>query len=151
MSWCVVREMRPEVTRRRDQTSPMEWFRGKRVAIWGCGAIGTQVAEAVVRAGASRIELVDNQKVAPGLLVRQGFEDSDIGQPKAAALAGRLKRIEPDVETEAIGEDLIYRLGETNSLPDVDILIDCTASSAVRMRLEQTLLWRFHARPQLPR
>ena len=139
VGWCDVREMRPEVTRRRDQTSPMAWFRGKRVAIWGCGAIGTQVAEAVVRAGASRIELVDNQKVAPGLLVRQGFEDSDIGQRKAAALAGRLKRIEPDIETEAIGDDLIYRLGEANPLPDVDILIDCTASSAVRMKLEQTL------------
>ena len=139
VGWCVVREMRPEVTRRRDQTSPTAWFRGKRVAIWGCGAIGTHVAEAVVRAGATRVELVDNKEVAPGLLVRQGFEDSDIGQLKAAALAGRLKRIEPDLETEAVDNDLIHRLGESDPLPDVDLVIDCTASSAVRMKLEQTL------------
>ena len=139
VGWCDVREMRPEVTRRRDQMSPMAWFRGKRVAIWGCGAIGTHVAEAVVRAGATRVVLVDNQEVAPGLLVRQGFEDSDIGLPKATALAGRLKRIELELETEEMDIDLIDRLGEPDPLPDVELVIDCTASSAVRTRLEQTL------------
>ncbi len=141
--WCKVREMRPEVTRRRDQDSPMAWFSGNRVAIWGCGAIGTQVAEAVVRAGATRVELVDYKEVAPGLLVRQGFEDCDIGRGKAAALADRLKRIEPDLEVEAICDELIHRLGEADPLPDVDLVIDCTASSAVRMKLEQTLCGDF--------
>ena len=139
VGWCKVREMRPEVSTRRDQTSPMAWFRGKRIAVWGCGAIGTHVAEAVVRAGATRVELVDNKEVAPGLLVRQGFEDSDIGHGKAAALAGRLKRIEPDLETEVVDNDLIHRLCGSEPLPDVDLVIDCTASSAVRMKLEQTL------------
>ena len=143
VGWCYVREMRPEVTIRRDQTSPMAWFRGKRIAIWGCGGIGTHVAEAVVRAGARRVELVDNKTVAPGLLVRQGFEDSDIGQMKATALASRLERIEPTLETEAFGVDLINRLSEADPLPEVDLVIDCTASSAVRMRLEQTLCGEF--------
>ena len=137
--WCNVREMRPEVTRRRDKTSPMAWFHRKRVAIWGCGAIGTHVAESVVRAGVARVELVDNRVVAPGLLIRQGFEDSDIGRSKAKALADRLKRIEPDLETDALTDDLIHRLGQADPLPDVDLVIDCTASSAVRMKLEQAL------------
>ncbi len=139
VGWCIVREMRPEVTRRRDQTSPMAWFHGKRVAIWGCGAIGTHVAESVVRAGATHVGLVDNGWVTPGLLVRQGFEDSDIGRSKAEALADRLKRIEPDLETEAATDDLIHRLGEAYLPRDVSLVIDCTASSAVRMKLEQTL------------
>ena len=139
VGWCDVREMRPEVTRRRDQTSPMAWFRGKRVAIWGCGAIGTHVAESVVRAGAARVELIDKGVVAPGLLVRQGFEDSDIGCWKAEALADRLKRIEPDLEIEALTDNLIKRIGEADPIPDVDLIIDCTASSAVRMKLERTL------------
>ena len=139
VGWCNIREMRPEVTRRRDQMSPMAWFRGKRVAIWGCGAIGTRVAESVVRAGAMRIVLVDNQCVAPGLLVRQGFEDSDIGRWKATALADRLKRIDPDLEAKALTHNLIQRIGEADPIPDVDLVIDCTASSAVRMRLEQAL------------
>ncbi len=139
VGWCVVREMRPEVTRRRDHTSPMAWFRDKQIAIWGCGAIGTHAAEAVVRAGATRVQLVDNQRVAPGLLVRQGFEDADIGRWKTDALADRLERIEPDLEIERLSENLIQRISESNAISDADLVIDCTASSAVRMKLEQTL------------
>ena len=40
VSWCSVREARPEVTVRRDVSSPLSWFRSKTVAVWGCGAIG---------------------------------------------------------------------------------------------------------------
>ena len=139
VGWRIIREMRPEVTRRRDQMSSMAWFRGKRIAIWGCGAIGTHVAESIVRAGAIRVELVDNRWVAPGLLVRQSFEDEDIGRSKAAALADRLRRIEPDIRTETVNDNLIHRLGTTDPIPDVDLVIDCTASSIVRTKLEQTL------------
>jgi predicted acylesterase/phospholipase RssA/proteasome lid subunit RPN8/RPN11 len=139
VTWCELREMRPEVTRRRDAKSPMSWFRGKRVAIWGCGAIGTHVAESVVRAGASRVELVDNRSVEPGLLVRQGFEDADIGQWKAAALGEQLKRINPDLEVEPLIGNLIHRLAQAAPIPAVDLVIDCTASSAVRMKLEEAL------------
>ena len=30
---------RPEIINRRDEGTAMDWFRGKRVALWGCGAI----------------------------------------------------------------------------------------------------------------
>ena len=139
VGWCMVREMRPEVTRRRDDSSPMAWCRGKRVAIWGCGAVGSHVAESVVRAGASTLELVDNKTVAPGVLVRQGFEDADIGRYKAKALAERLQRIEPDIESVTSTVDLIPRLTDTEPFPDVDLVIDCTASLAVRTALERAL------------
>ena len=139
VGWCRVREMRPEVTRRRDQASPMAWFSGKRVVIWGCGAVGTHVAESVVRAGARTVELVDNKTVAPGLLVRQGFEDADIGRFKAHALADRLKRIDPDLEAVASTGDLIQRVTGADPLPMVDLLLDCTASMAVRTALEHAL------------
>ena len=139
VGWCRVREMRPEVTRRRDQASPMAWFSGKRVAIWGCGAVGTHVAESVVRAGARTVELVDNKTVAPGLLVRQGFEDADIGRSKAHALADRLERIDPDLETVVSTDDLFQRITGADPLPMVDVLIDCTASVALRTALEHAL------------
>lgn len=140
VGWCIVREMRPEVTKRRDLSSPMAWFRGKRVAIWGCGAVGTHVAESVVRAGAITVELVDNKTVTPGLLVRQGFEDADIGKFKAKALAERLNRIEPDLETIVSTDDLIRHITTSaDPLPKVDLVIDCTASLAVRTALERVL------------
>ena len=149
VGWCMVREMRPEVTRRRDQTSPMAWFCGKRVAIWGCGAVGTQVAESVVRAGARTVEVVDNKTVAPGLLVRQGFEDTDIGKFKAEALADRLKRIDPDLEAIASTDDLIQRITGADPLPMVDLLVDCTASVAVRTALEHALRDAADSRPAI--
>ena len=139
VGWCVVREMRPEVTRRRDHSSPMAWFLGKRVAIWGCGAVGSHVAESVVRAGARMVELVDNKAVAPGLLVRQGFEDADIGRFKADALAERLKRIEPDLESVVSTDDLIPRITGSDPITKMDLVIDCTASLAVRTALERAL------------
>ena len=139
VGWCMVREMRPEVTRRRDDSSPMAWFRGKRVAIWGCGAIGSHVAESVVRAGAKTVELIDNKTVTPGLLVRQGFEDADIGGFKADALAKRLKRIEPDLEAVVSTDDLIPRITGSDPIPNMDLVIDCTASLAVRTALEHAL------------
>ena len=139
VGWCNVCEMRSEVTIRRDHSSPMAWFRGKRVAIWGCGAIGTHVAESIVRAGAKTVELVDNKTVKPGLLVRQGFEDADIGNSKADALAERLKRINPDLMTVVSTDDLIARITGPEPIPTVDLVIDCTASSAVRTALENAL------------
>ena len=153
VGWCHVREMRPEVTVRRDHYSPMIWFHGKRIAIWGCGAIGTQVAESVARAGVAQIQLVDlplvnGGLVNPGILVRQGFEDADIGRLKVNALADRLRRIDPDIEIQALAVDLIHRIGVTNPIPDVDLVIDCTASPAVRMRLEERL-HRIDSRPPI--
>ncbi len=139
VGWCNVREMRPEVTLRRDHRSPMSWFNDKHVAIWGCGAIGTFVAECVVRAGARVIELVDNKSVDPGLLVRQGYEDADIGEFKAIALANRLKRIEPDLEVVSSTDDLIERITTADPVPNVDLVIDCTASVAVRTALESRI------------
>ncbi len=149
VGWCRVREKRPEVTRRRDQASPMAWFSGKRVAIWGCGAVGTHVAESVVRAGARTVELADNKSVAPGILVRQGFEDADIGRSKAHALADRLKRIDPDLDAVASAGDLIQRITGADPLPMVDVLIDCTASVAVRMALEHALRDASYTRPPI--
>ena len=139
VGWCNVSEMRPEVTVRRDHSAPMAWFREKRVAIWGCGAVGTHVAESVVRAGAEIVELADNKAVTPGILVRQGFEDADIGISKACALAKRLKRINPDVATAVSIRDLILRIADSNSIPNVDLIIDCTASPVVGMKLEHVL------------
>lgn len=136
VGWCQVEEMRPEVTRRRDQSSPMAWFLGKRIAVWGCGAVGSHVAESVVRAGAVSVDLADNKRVTPGILVRQGFEDADIGQLKVHALADRLKRIAPDLLTTASASDLIQRVQQPHAIPDVDLILDCTASDALRTALE---------------
>lgn len=146
--WCGIREDRPEVTVRRDHDSPSSWFRGKTVAIWGCGALGGYVAEFVVRGGARKAVLVDESAVAPGILVRQPFTDQDIGENKAVALAGKLRAIFPTTsQVEGFAADVVTSVLEGDEWHEgFDLVIDCTASRTVLKKLEQ----RCSQLPSLP-
>lgn len=136
--WCAVREARPEVTVRRDEGSPIGWFAGRSVSIWGCGAIGSVVAEWLVRAGVGRLVLRDRGDVAPGLLVRQNYLDADLGYSKPDRLAQRLRAIDPTIHVEAIyGDVLEAPLGHGPWHDDVDVVVDVTASIAVATALER--------------
>jgi integrative and conjugative element protein (TIGR02256 family) len=135
VEWCPVREARPEVTRPRDEGSPMGRWAGARASLWGCGALGSHVAEHLVRAGVDSIVLHDNATVSPGVLVRQNFEDADIGVNKAAALAERLKRINPELVVDHFTTNLTHDLGLTWD-DGSDVVFDLTASPAVALRLE---------------
>lgn len=137
VAWCATREDRPEIVTRRDRGSPLAWFSGRTVAIWGCGALGGHVAEHLTRAGAKKLILRDNGVVTPGILVRQPFDDADIGRAKAFALRDRLHRIRPDLEVEVhIGCILDEPLGSTDSVSGADLVIDATASTPVMHFLE---------------
>ncbi|MCH7727430.1 MAG: ThiF family adenylyltransferase, partial [Planctomycetes bacterium] len=141
IEYCRVREDRPEVTHRRDMGRPMKAFAGKTVEVWGCGAIGSHVAEWVVRAGANRVVLRDNGSVSPGILVRQPYADDDIGHPKAEVLAARLRTIYPDREIISHATDVVDDLRHGgNFLESIDIVIDATASQAVMVASETA--WR---------
>ena len=137
VSWCRVTEARPEVTVRRDVASPLGWFRSKSVSIWGCGAIGSHLAESLARAGVNRMVLCDGSVVTPGVLVRQIFDDSDIGKNKAVATKQRLLRAFPELLIEAnSGNVLGIPLDDENWHDDVDIVIDATASWPVALHME---------------
>ena len=137
VSWCQVREARPEVTVRRDVSSPLGWFRSKSVAVWGCGAIGSHLAESLARAGVKRLVLRDKSVVNPGILVRQLFDDSDIGKNKAVATRERLLRAFPDLSVEAtVGDVLNVPLDSEEWYDGVDIVIDATASWPVAVHME---------------
>jgi integrative and conjugative element protein (TIGR02256 family) len=138
VQWCPLREDRPEIVTRRDRGAPVSWFRGKTIAIWGCGALGGAVAEALARADVARLILRDSGIVAPGLLARQPYDDSDIGHAKAEALARRLQRIRPH------GLDLVPKvanllqepLGADDWTEGADLIIDASTSEAVLEKLE---------------
>lgn len=136
-TWCATREDRPEIVTRRDRGSPLAWFSGRTVAVWGCGALGGHVAEHLTRAGAKKLILRDSGIVTPGILVRQPFDDADIGRAKAFALRDRLRRIRPDMEIDAhTGCILDEPLGGTGWVSGADVVIDATASTPVMHFLE---------------
>lgn len=55
VEWWPVSDERAEVTTRRDSTRPVTAFSGKTIHIWGCGGLGSWVADYVVRAGGRRL------------------------------------------------------------------------------------------------
>jgi len=136
--WCRLREDRPEVTVRRDRGTPSSWFAGKRIAVWGCGAIGGYVADFVVRSGARSVLLVDTANVAPGVLVRQPFVDSDINRSKAEVLAERLREVFPGVTSvKGLHADIVTTvLDDLDWAKNLDVILDCTASRTVLKKLE---------------
>ncbi len=138
--WCRVIENRPEIITRRDAGTPIDWFRGKRVALWGCGAIGGLIAEHLARAGVSQLTLYDRGRVTPGLLVRQNFSALDTDESKSAALAVRLQLITPNVQVTPRHEDIVLQtLAGADWDADVDLIIDATASLQVRSKVEALL------------
>lgn len=69
-----------------------------RVHIIGCGAIGSTVAENLVRFGITEITLYDFDIVESHNIANQMFRATDIGKPKVEALAEYLCEINPDCE-----------------------------------------------------
>nr|HQU92609.1 ThiF family adenylyltransferase [Pyrinomonadaceae bacterium] len=135
--WCTVREDRPEIVTRRDHDAPVSWFAGKTVSLWGCGALGGHVAEFLVRAGVRKLLLHDSGLVTPGILVRQPYEDLDIGRAKVDALQERLGRIRPGIELETSTGNILFGPLDTDDYAgDADLVIDTTASEPILSKLE---------------
>jgi hypothetical protein len=134
IEWCAVSDERPEISTRRDYQRPISAFAGKRIHIWGCGGLGSWIAEFLARAGTSNIVLCDPASVSGGLLVRQNYTESDIGHHKVNALADRLRAINDqlDVATSvgSLPADTI------SPLPDCDAIIDATINLSLGVLLD---------------
>lgn len=110
-----------------------------RVAIAGMGALGTVLADHMVRAGVGFVRVIDRDFVEASNLQRQTlYDEADaLGlTPKAVAAASRLRSINSTVTVEAVVEDI----NPTNAealLSDVDLLLDGTDNFAVRYLLNE--------------
>lgn len=70
-----------------------------RVLIAGCGALGTNLADLIARAGVGRMTVVDHDRVELSNLQRQALMgESDLGRPKAQAVAEALAAINSESE-----------------------------------------------------
>ena len=108
-----------------------------RVTLIGCGALGTVLAETLTRAGVGNLRIVDRDYVELSNLQRQVLFDEDDardGVPKAVAAASRLRRINSDVERQAIVEDFAAENAE-RLLGDADIALDGTDNFEARYLL----------------
>jgi ubiquitin-protein ligase len=131
VEWCDISEERSEVTDRRDSRRPTRYLEGIHAVVWGCGGLGSWIAEFLTRAGVARLSVSDRpDPIHGGLLVRQDFVELDVGRPKAEAVVARAVAIRDDLEAEVL-EGVLGIDVESRSLPACDLIVDATVSRSV--------------------
>ena len=108
-----------------------------RVAIIGCGATGTVIANHLARAGVGHLRLVDRDYIELNNLQRQLLfdeEDMRLGLPKAVAAAAKLRRINSEIEIEAVVAD-VNPGNVVQLVQDADLVMDGTDNFEARYLL----------------
>ena len=134
LEWCTVSDERPEIHTRRDSQRPTAAFNDLKVEIWGAGALGSWLADFVTRAGADQVIIRDPSRMTGALLVRQNYEEADVGGNKALQLAAKLQRISDNLTTRGEPKTAVAAL--IGGIPDCDVLIDATVNNGVAHSLD---------------
>lgn len=138
IKWCKIMEDRDEIVQRRERESPLALLAGKDVLILGCGALGSWAAEFIARTRPRSLHLVDDARVAPGILSRQNYRLEDIGTSKASALKARLDQVASGIEIVPFGAEAhAFATEDLERFSKYSLVIDCTASSILQMKLER--------------
>jgi hypothetical protein len=107
-------------------------LRDSRIALIGCGALGSVLAELLVRGGVADVLLIDHELLTAGNLGRHMLDGQDIGKKKASALAQRLSSVAPFSSIRPNGNKLPELKAEIEELlEDRNMVIDCTGSDEV--------------------
>ncbi len=106
-------------------------LRDARVLLIGAGALGSTVAESLVRDGCRNLTIVDGERLEIGNLSRHTLTLPDLKRSKAEALAAHLNTISPHVSAVGLSEAFPMDGCRVETIGSVDIAIDCTASDTV--------------------
>lgn len=146
--YCPMMKTPPDARRIDDSHAGM---RSKKVAIVGCGSLGSKIAAMLARAGVGHFLLIDDDIFYPGNLVRHDLDWRDMGSHKAEAIARRISFI----NASATSTVRRVRLGgqeaanSVNNLIELfkgyDLIVDTTADPVVFNYLaavpEKSLIW----------
>src|SRR5215218_6598302 len=105
-----------------------------RVTICGCGALGTVLANHLVRAGVGHVRIVDRDFIETHNLQRQIlFDEQDVADnlPKAEAAARKLRLINSAVEVEPAVTDIDHT-NIVDLVADADLILDGTDNFETR-------------------
>jgi len=103
-----------------------------RIVIIGCGALGTTIANNLVRSGIGHIIVVDRDIVELNNLQRQNlFDENDIGSSKAGIAAEKLRKINSEIKIDPIVDDVNYENIE-RIIKNMNVVLDGTDNMLVR-------------------
>lgn len=104
-------------------------LRRAKVLVVGVGALGSAVAELLIREGVEDVQVLDADLLEAGNLVRHTLTFDDIGGLKARQLAARLNKASPLARVVAVLDRVP---GSSAALPsecaDRTLVVDCTGS-----------------------
>ncbi|MDO9010346.1 MAG: ThiF family adenylyltransferase [Gallionella sp.] len=122
-------------------------LRDKRITVIGCGAIGSYLAQSLVRLGAGlgrgSLRLVDHDTLQPENLGRHALGYPALFKFKAHALREELLRQFPLSQIEAVAKSVV----DYQPLFDADLLIDATGEESVSELLNG---WRLDRKAKTP-
>lgn len=121
----------------------MEKLAASQVVIFGIGGVGSWCAEALARAGVGRLCLVDHDTVGLTNLNRQAEAlHSTLAQPKAAAMAQRVRDINPACQVISLQARYTPETRDDFFTTSWDYIVDAIDIVSCKLDLIETSLTR---------
>lgn len=115
-------------------------LKSAKVCVVGIGGLGNPIATRLVAMGIGKIRIVDRDVIELSNLHRQTmFDESDIGQVKVESAAKKLKKMNPDVEIEALPVS-VNDYTAFDLVEGCDVVIDALDSVNARYSLNKACI-----------
>lgn len=113
--------------------SAFERLRSTRVAILGCGAVGSWTAVQLAHSGLENFTVIDGDHVEESNLNRSIFLHEDIGAPKVEAIASALHRISHRIQVRRVKEHVYDANGLRALFSEArpDVIVNCADEPSV--------------------
>jgi sulfur carrier protein ThiS adenylyltransferase len=110
-----------------------------KIAIVGCGGLGSNVASNLVRAGFTNLLIIDFDVVNESNLNRQFYFQDQIGKRKTDAIKENLSRISDKVKIQCLFEK-INEINISDCLSDAVAVLECVDNASAKSLIVQYAL-----------
>lgn len=107
----------------------------------GVGALGSMIAELLVRGGVAHMGVSDGDNLSGGNLLRHTLSLCDVGKVKSESIAGRLNGAVPHASVSYITKFPPQQPADIEIVQEADVVIDVTGSDYVLAAMEM-FPWR---------
>lgn len=119
------------------RTAGEKTLQDKKVAVIGCGSVGHQIAELLVKVGVRKVHLVDGDSFEPENIHKHALPISTLGDNKAAAFKHILEARYPF--TDVTFKSSLMTGEDADKLKDYDVIVLATGSSAFERTIENNV------------